>query len=93
MKDSSAEKSKYVKGGRNLFQRLLVAQEGGRDNNLEMLLCHELSNTPISISDAAGSLRPCTSKADLCHILEVGVTSEALPATSLTPPHSLMDML
>ncbi|MES9882793.1 MAG: hypothetical protein ABW185_18145 [Sedimenticola sp.] len=83
VKGSAIEKSKSVKGGRNLFQRLLVAQKAGRVVSLEELMCHELSNTPISISDTSGNLRHCTNKADLCHILDTGVTDDTVPDTHL----------
>ena len=39
IKGPTAEKMKDVKAGRTLFQRLVVAQEAGRDINLENLLC------------------------------------------------------
>ena len=41
----AGDKTKTIKAGRDLFQRLLVSQEAGRDINLEEILCHELSTT------------------------------------------------
>ena len=66
-----------------LFQRLLVSKETGRDINLEEILCHELSNTPLSIADTSGKLLPCDSKSDLAAILEAGAISQSLLESSL----------
>ena len=49
------EKTKTIKAGRELFQRLLVSKEAGCDINLEEILCHELSNTPLTIADTSGN--------------------------------------
>ena len=68
---------------KRLFQRLLVSKEAGRAINLEEILCHELSNTPLSIADISGKLLPCDSKSDLAAILEAGATSQSLPESSL----------
>ena len=68
---------------KRLFQRLLVSKEAGRDINLEEILCHELSNIPLSIADTSGKLLPCDSKSDLAAILESGATSQPLPESSL----------
>ena len=80
---SAGDKTKTIKAGRDLFQRLLVSQEAGRDINLEEILCHELSTTPLSIADTTGKLLPCDAKSDLATILESGATSQLLPDSSL----------
>ena len=50
------EKTKTIKASRELFQKLFVNKEAGRDVDLDEILCHELSNTPLSIADTAGKL-------------------------------------
>lgn len=78
-----ALKQKTVKADRNLFQRLLVSKEGGREVDLKQILCHELSPVPLSLSDTSGALRP-TNKAALGSILQTKTTVEKqLPPTNL----------
>ena len=74
---------KMVKSDRNLFQRLLLAKESGRDINLKGLLEHELSPVPLSLADSSGQLRTCD-KAALQHILEEGVCVDTLSAAAIT---------
>ena len=80
---SAGDKTKTIKAGRDLYQRLLVSQEAGRDINLEEILCNELSTTLLSIADTTGKLLPCDAKSDLATILESGATSQVLPDSSL----------
>ena len=62
---------------------MLTKKLAGRDVDLEEILCHELSNTPLSIADTAGKLLPCDCKSDLAVILEAGTTAQSLPESSL----------
>ena len=77
------KKTKTVEAGIELFKRLLVSREAGRDINLEDILCHELSNTPLSIADTSGKLLSCDNKSDLVAIFEDSATSQSLPDSSL----------
>lgn len=61
-KKSASQKSQTIKADRNLFQRLLVAKDSGRDVDLKNILSHELTPVPLALADTAGNLRP-TNKA------------------------------
>ncbi len=71
---------KMAKADRNLFQRLLIAKDAGRDINLDSLLEYELSPVPLSLADTAGQLRH-SDKAALSHILEENVLEDTIPVT------------
>jgi hypothetical protein len=52
-----------VKADRDLFRRVVVALESGREVDVDALLERELSSVPLSIATVYGKLRNCTSKA------------------------------
>ena len=68
---------------RILFHRLVVAQETDHDINLEDLLCHELSKTPLAIAKANGNLYFSSTKAGLSQILAASATFENLPQSHM----------
>ena len=79
-----AEKQQMVqiKADRNLFRRLIVSIESGREINLDKLLQKELSPVPPSLVTTDGTLRS-TNKAQLSQILEEGNVTNALPDSNL----------
>lgn len=81
----TTEKQKIlqIKADRNIFQRLVVAIESGRDIDLDTLLMKELSPVPLSLANTDGSLR-ATNKSQLGHILEDGHVFPSLPKSALS---------
>lgn len=78
-----ALKQKTVKADRNLFQRLLVSKQAGREVDLKEILSHELSPVPLSLADTSGAIRS-TNKAALGNILQTSTTVEKqLPIANL----------
>ena len=76
-------KIKTVQADRDLFRRLLVAAESGRNVKFEDILQHELSPTPLSLSDSSGKLLS-TEKKDLGDILTSGLAVDnKLPDSTL----------
>lgn len=73
-----------VKADRNLFQRLLVAKDSGRNVNLMDILQYELSPVPLSIADTNRNLRS-TAKSVLSKILteNIGIVN-TLPNSELS---------
>jgi hypothetical protein len=72
---------KLAKADRNLFQRLLVAKDSGRDINLKGLLEHELSPIPLSLACTSQQLRSAD-KAPLGKILGQDATVSSLPSAN-----------
>ena len=68
------DKTVSVRADRDLFRRVVVALESGREVDVDALLERELSSVPLSIATVDGKLRNCTSKADLSHILQKNTT-------------------
>ena len=76
-------KQKAIKADRNLYQRLLVAKEAGRDVDLNEILSHELSPVPLALADISGTMRP-TNKAVLGSILQShGIVEKQIPMATL----------
>jgi len=81
--NNPALKQKTIKADRNLFQRLLVSKEAGREVDLKEILSYELSPVPLSLADTSGAIRS-TNKAALGNILQKSTTVEKqLPITNL----------
>lgn len=59
-----------VKVERDLFRRVVVALESGREVDVHTLLEGEISSFQFLIAVVDGKLRNCTSKADLSHMLQ-----------------------
>ena len=76
------QKNMHIKADRDLFRRLVVAVESGRDIELDTLLLKELSPVPLSLANTNGTLRS-TNKAQLAHLLEEGNIKQSLPESSL----------
>ena len=61
------EKTVSIKADRDLFRRVVVALESGREVDIGELLERELSSVPLSLARIDRKLRNCASKADLSH--------------------------
>lgn len=70
-----------AKADRNLFQKLLVAKDAGREIDLARLLEHELSSVPMSLCNTLGDLRK-TDKSSLGKVLQNEVTQSSLPTSA-----------
>ena len=70
---------KNIKADRNLYQRLLIAKDAGREIDLQTVLSHELAARPLSLADTSGLLNK-TNKAVLGQILKQ-ITKEQLPSS------------
>jgi len=64
-------KASLVKADRDLFRRVLLALESGREVDVNNILEQEISAVPLSLATFDGKLRSCT-KSQLLHILEQG---------------------
>lgn len=62
------DKITVVKAERDIFRRLLVVRDSGRDVDLASVLQHELAPVPLSLVSTKGKLNP-TTKADLSDLL------------------------
>ena len=51
------KKKSPVKADRDMFRRLLIAKDAGRDVNIDCLLERELSEKPLSLTTSDGRLR------------------------------------
>ena len=75
-------KSSVVKADREVFQRIIVSMESGREVNLNHLLQKELCAVPLSLATADSALRS-TNKAELAAILEVDAKETQLTSSNL----------
>jgi len=51
------KKKSLVTADRDMFRRLLIAKDAGRDVNIDCLLERELSEKPLSLTTSDGRLR------------------------------------
>ncbi|KAJ4925401.1 hypothetical protein JOQ06_018133, partial [Pogonophryne albipinna] len=70
-------RSKCVKPDRDIFCRIIVSMESGREVNMDELLQKELCAVPLSLATTDSVLRP-TNKADLATILQAGAKETEL---------------
>lgn len=70
--------AKCVKNDRDLFRRIIVSMDAGRDIDIDNFLKQELSEVPLSLASIAGSLRG-TNKAQLAASIADGVTQNVKP--------------
>ena len=70
--------AKGVKNHRDLFRRIIVSVDAGRDIDIDNFLKQELSEVPLSLASIAGSLRG-TNKAQLAASIADGVTQNVKP--------------
>ncbi|KAF3835485.1 hypothetical protein F7725_028043 [Dissostichus mawsoni] len=70
-------RSKCVKPDRDIFRRIIVSMESGREVNMDELLQKELCAVPLSLATTDSVLRP-TNKADLATILQAGAKETEL---------------
>ncbi|KAJ4935256.1 hypothetical protein JOQ06_016792 [Pogonophryne albipinna] len=70
-------RSKCVKPDRDIFCRIIVSMESGREVNMDELLQKELCAVPLSLATTYSVLRP-TNKADLATILQAGAMETEL---------------
>jgi len=75
--------SKSVRPDRDIFRRVVVAMECGRDVNIDDLLQKELCAVPLSLATTDFALRS-SNKAELASILEEGATVTGLDASNLS---------
>lgn len=78
------EKTATVKADRDLFRRIIIANEAGRDIDMDIILEQELYPVPLSLATTAGKLR-VTNKSQLGCLLQEGesVSVNTLPASPL----------
>ena len=67
-------KSKCVKPERDIFRRIILSMDSGREVNLDRLLQEEMCAIPLSLATTESVLRPA-SKAALATILQAGACS------------------
>lgn len=75
--DTKREKPKCVKPDRDIFRRIIISMESGREVNIDKLLQKELCAVPLSLATTDSVLRP-TNKADLATILQAGAKGTEL---------------
>ena len=89
--DVSKDKKKSpVTSHRDMFRRLLIAKDAGRDVNIDSLLERELSEKPLSLTTADGRLRKAN-KSQLIEIIAHGVIQKGLPATPYLKTCTIID--
>ena len=76
------QKTTMMKADRELFRRLLVSSESGREVNLECVLESELSPVPLSLATTDGNLR-LANKSQLGQILVKDVVKSTIPSSTL----------
>lgn len=76
------QKTTQIKADRDLFRRLVVSVESGREVQLDTLLEKELSPVPLALATTDGQLRS-TNKSQLAQIVEKGHTKTSLPSCNL----------
>ncbi len=86
------KKTKNIKYDRSLFQRIILAAEGGRTIDLSTILTHELTNTPQSLTKDDGTLRT-TDKYILGHILEGSTSVAHEPSMPEVPTCTVIDAM
>jgi hypothetical protein len=84
------QRSVSVKADRDLFRRVIIALESGREVDVDTLLEHELSPVPLSLANLNQKLRYPTNKADLGKILEQGLAQNQ-PPDNLDPTCTILD--
>ena len=84
------EKTVSIKADRDLFRRVVVALESGREVDVGELLERELSSVPLSLATLDRKLRNCASKADLSHILQ-GNKAQIQAPTNLDQTCTIID--
>ncbi|ROL03949.1 UDP-N-acetylglucosamine/UDP-glucose/GDP-mannose transporter [Anabarilius grahami] len=82
-------KSKCVKPDRDIFRRIIVSMDSGREVNIDGLLQEELCAVPLSLATTESVLRP-TSKADLATKLQAGA-KETVLSPSLVRTCTIID--
>ncbi len=82
-------KSRCVKPDRDIFCRIIVSMDSGREVNIDGLLQKELCAVPLSLATTESVLRP-TSKADLATILQAGAKETGL-SPSLVSTCTIID--
>ncbi|KAL2081649.1 hypothetical protein ACEWY4_023502 [Coilia grayii] len=70
-------RSKCVKPDRDIFRRIIVSMDRGKEVNIDELLQKELCAVPLSLATTDSFLRP-TNKADLATILQAGAKETEL---------------
>jgi len=79
-----------MKADRDLFRRVIIALESGREVDVDKMLEHELSPVPLSLANLNQKLRYPTNKADLGKILEQGLAQNQ-PPDNLDPTCTILD--
>lgn len=82
-------RSKCIKPDRDIFRRIIVSMDSGREDNIDELLQKELCAVPLSLATTESFLRS-TNKADLVTILEAGAKETELSPSSVSTCTSLM---
>lgn len=89
-KDKKKKGTAIVKADRDLFQRLIVVMESGRDIDIDSLLTQELCHVPLALANTDGTLRQ-TNKSQLLPLLEKDGVSQANAPASNTPTCTIVD--
>ena len=80
---TNGKERQTIKADRDLFRRIIIAIEGGREIDIDTMLEKELSPVPLSLAKTDGSLHQ-SDKANLAGLLHDGNISKSIPESQLT---------
>ena len=75
------QQKQVIKADHDLFRRIIIAIEGGRDIDIDTMLQQELSPVPLSLAKTNGRLHE-SDKPNLATLLQEGNVSNTLPLSN-----------
>ena len=89
-KEKQQQSTTVIKADRDLFRRLIVVMEAGRDIHIDSVLKQELCHVPLALANTDGTLR-ASNKSQLFPLLEKGDVSMTRIPVSDTPTCIIVD--
>lgn len=75
--NKSVKEKRNIKTDRELFRRIIVSLEAGRNMDMDVMLEKEVHDVPLSLASVDGNFRP-TNKAQLLDIVTEGAIHKVI---------------
>ena len=75
--NKSVKEKRNIKTDRELFRRIIVSLEAGRNMDMDVMLEKEVHDVPLSLASVDGNFRP-TNKAQLLDIVTEGTIHKVI---------------
>ena len=89
-KEKQQQSTAVIRADRNLFQRLIVVMDAGRDIHIDSLLQQELCPVPLALANTDGTLRTTNKSQVFPHLEKGDLSMTSLPASD-TPTCTIVD--